>query len=113
MVLYESSKLPHGRPFRNKGGPHLGAFCHFKPVHMHGMEAAKWDDVAKKARANQAAHTQWARYSATPSQEPEHPVFAENKIGEGTKWAHLGENDDDDDDDNNAPFSVKFKNKSK
>jgi hypothetical protein len=114
MVLYESSKLPHGRPFRNKGGPHLGAFCHFKPVHMHGMEAEKWDEVAKKARANQAAHTQWGRYRSTPSEEPEHPVFAENKIGEGSKWKHINQDGDDDyDDDATSSFSIKFKNKSK
>ena len=70
MVLYESSKLPHGRPYRNQGGMHAGAFLHFKPLSMHGLDAEKWDSIALTARSNQRKHTAWAKYRSTPSEEP-------------------------------------------
>lgn len=91
MVLYESSKLPHGRPYHNLGGTHVGAFIHFKPRQMHGADAAKWDEIAKAARGNQAAYTEHASYSARPTEEPERPVFASKSYGEKAKWKHMDE----------------------
>lgn len=88
MVLYESSKLPHGRPYRNAGGPHVGCFVHFKPRQMHGADAAKWDGIAETARMNQKKHVQWGVYKSTPSQEPEIPVFSEVSYGDKTSWKH-------------------------
>mmetsp|Transcript_22112 Transcript_22112/g.39213 ORF Transcript_22112/g.39213 Transcript_22112/m.39213 type:complete len:613 (-) Transcript_22112:70-1908(-) len=107
MILYESSKLPHGRPYRNQGGPHIGAFCHFKPVNMHGIDAAKWDNIASSARRNQAMHTQNVQYRSTKSVEPETPVFTKTAYAKGSKWTHL-----DGAGDSNESFSVTFKNKS-
>lgn len=44
MVLYESSKVPHGRPYPFEGKYHRGAFVHFKP------KDDSWKEHAKKAR---------------------------------------------------------------
>eukprot|EP00924_Labyrinthula_sp_SR-Ha-C_P004019 maker-scaffold_3-snap-gene-11.3-mRNA-1 protein AED:0.20 eAED:0.20 QI:37/1/1/1/1/1/2/243/670 len=106
MILYESSKLPHGRPTRNEGGIHLGAFVHFKPQNMHGTAAKHWEDVASRARQNQNIHTQFARFRATPEIEPTNPVYAEENIGEGSVWKEKGRSKG-----NTDQFSVEFRNR--
>jgi hypothetical protein len=70
MILYESSKLMHGRPYRNKGPPHMGAFVHFKPKNMNGIDAAEWDAIANYARAHQQANVRYGRYRSSRSVEP-------------------------------------------
>jgi len=32
MALYESAKVPHGRPYRLQAGMHAGCFLHFRPL---------------------------------------------------------------------------------
>uniref|UniRef100_A0A7S2S776 Prolyl 4-hydroxylase alpha subunit domain-containing protein n=1 Tax=Mucochytrium quahogii TaxID=96639 RepID=A0A7S2S776_9STRA len=112
MILYESSKLPHGRPYRNKGGIHVGCFCHFKPMHMHGTDAAKWDEIVRTARRNQNDHTQWSNYRSQPSVEPKLPVYSKIVYGQGSSWsgAEKQGKDEEDDDDGNM-FSAKFENR--
>ena len=84
MILYESSKLVHGRPYKNLGPDHLGAFCHFKPTKMDAISAAQWDKIAAFARANQAKNTKRGSYRSTPVVEPNNPVFSKHKYGENT-----------------------------
>ncbi|KAH9262757.1 hypothetical protein BASA82_000213 [Batrachochytrium salamandrivorans] len=87
MILYESSKLAHGRPYHNNDGmDHLGCFCHFKPVNKDHLEAEKWDKIASEARANQAKNTQRQRYVSLPVVEPTMPVFTAHRFGAGTGW---------------------------
>ncbi|GBG25971.1 Hypothetical Protein FCC1311_021912 [Hondaea fermentalgiana] len=88
MVLYESSKLLHGRPFKNEGGTHVGCFAHFKPKSMHTEEAGKWDDIVATARAHQRRNSQYAGYRSTPSEEPQAPHFSSVEYGKGTRWRH-------------------------
>jgi len=84
MILYESSKLIHGRPYKNRGPDHVGAFCHFKPTKMDSIAAAEWDNIASFARANQAKNTQRGKYRETPVVEPSQPIFSSHQYGEGT-----------------------------
>eukprot|EP00516_Mucochytrium_quahogii_P008100 CAMPEP_0203748984 /NCGR_PEP_ID=MMETSP0098-20131031/3703_1 /ASSEMBLY_ACC=CAM_ASM_000208 /TAXON_ID=96639 /ORGANISM=" , Strain NY0313808BC1" /LENGTH=610 /DNA_ID=CAMNT_0050637911 /DNA_START=36 /DNA_END=1868 /DNA_ORIENTATION=+ len=86
MVLYESSKLPHGRPYRNRGGVHLGCFCHFKPKQMHGSDAQRWEEIVKKARNNKMLHSEYKPYKSTRSEEPPNPVYSPIPYGEDTRW---------------------------
>lgn len=109
MILYESSKLPHGRPEPNQSGVHLGAFMHFKPVNMHGSDAKKWDEIAKVARRNVAIHQDNAHYRSTASVEPKNPVFSEVSYGDNTRWTHLDEEPSEDDVES-TQFTVRFKN---
>lgn len=76
MLLYESSKLPHGRPYRNRGGLHVGAFCHFKPVHWS-------NDIAERARQHQAENTEFATYTSTPSVDPPIVHYSQTDYGSG------------------------------
>lgn len=91
MILYESSKLPHGRPYRNKGGVHVGAFCHFKPYHMHGLDSKKWDEITAHARENQAKHTEYVTYKSTPSVEPETIEYSDIEYAAHTSWNYIDE----------------------
>jgi len=111
MILYESSKVPHGRPTPNKGGSHVGAFVHFKPKHMHGSEAEKWDSVAKGARDNVHAHMISAQFKATPEIEIENPVYAEQSYGEGSDYDPVTKKGKTKTTDN-GQYSVEFKNRS-
>jgi len=106
MVLYESSKLPHGRPYPNYSGTHLGCFCHFKPVNMHGTDTKKWDSIAKAARDNVERHRETARYRSTKDIEPEHPVYSDVEYGKGSIWKSNNDNSAT----KNAQFTVTFKN---
>ena len=84
MILYESSKLIHGRPYKNRGPDHLGAFCHFKPTKMDAITAQEWDNIASFARKNQARNTQRGTYRSSAIVEPSRPVFSKHKYAEGT-----------------------------
>lgn len=53
-VLYESAFAIHGRPYPNRGGPHLGCFIHFKPV-----DDKEWNIKAKEARELKNRFTLW------------------------------------------------------
>ena len=86
MILYESSKLIHGRPYKNRGPDHLGAFCHFKPTKMDAIAAQEWDNVAAFARKNQAKNTFRGTYRTTTIVEPTKPVFSKHRYGEGTEF---------------------------
>ena len=87
MVLYESSKLLHGRPFRNHGGVHLGAFLHFKPAGMHGQHKSEWDTIAKNAKADQTKNTQWMAWKSTASVEPTQAAFTDHNYGYQSKFS--------------------------
>merc|ERR1712227_1166599 len=93
MILYESSKLPHGRPTYNNEGVHLGAFVHYKPTEMHGTDAGKWDEYARQSRRHQRSHTEHANYRETPVIEPENIVFADTDYGTGSLYQKAGESD--------------------
>mmetsp|Transcript_18492 Transcript_18492/g.30145 ORF Transcript_18492/g.30145 Transcript_18492/m.30145 type:complete len:616 (+) Transcript_18492:1-1848(+) len=80
MVLYESSKLAHGRPYRNMGGPHVGCFIHYKPKSMHSSDASKWEEIVTDARANQNHHSYYASYKSTKSVEPDNAVYTGDDI---------------------------------
>ncbi|GBG25970.1 Hypothetical Protein FCC1311_021902 [Hondaea fermentalgiana] len=118
MVLYESSKLPHGRPYPNQGGEHLGAFIHFKPRSAGADMNRRWDDIARVARAHQAGFTSYKNYKQTSIIDPDPATieYASKRFGEGTNWKPVGKrsasNDDDDDDEkvSNGSFAVDFKN---
>jgi len=47
MALYESAKVPHGRPYRLETGMHAGCFLHFRPLN-------KWENghLRKKQQQN-------------------------------------------------------------
>ncbi len=90
MVLYESSKLMHGRPDPNEGGVHVGAFMHFKPVHLDGKEAAEWDDISRFARQNSAKWVKSVSYRERPVEEPVNPKFSSHNYGEQARWRHDG-----------------------
>lgn len=53
-VLYESARQPHGRPFPNKGGIHLGCFIHFKPT-----DDSVWKNYVNKARQLKNENMEW------------------------------------------------------
>lgn len=94
MVLYESSKLIHGRPAPNPpGSVHVSAFLHYKPQHMHGREATQWDKITKNANANVRAFIASQMYKSKPTVEPKNPVFSKKSYGANTIWQHLNEND--------------------
>ena len=84
MILYESSKLIHGRPYKNSGPDHLGAFCHFKPTKMDAIAAQEWDNIASFARKNQAKNTQRGTYRTTAIVETSKPVISKHRYGEAT-----------------------------
>ncbi|KAH9256056.1 hypothetical protein BASA81_005832 [Batrachochytrium salamandrivorans] len=84
MILYESSKLIHGRPYKNKGPDHLGAFAHFKPVNADAKQALSWDKIAAFARQNQEKNTQHVTYRASAVVEPAMPKFSQQRYGDGT-----------------------------
>jgi len=88
MVLYESAKLPHGRPYPNKEGIHLGAFCHFKPLLINEETTAKWENFVTKARQNQRSHSNTVSYRSTPSVQPSFPVFTVQDYGKESVWRH-------------------------
>lgn len=83
MVLYESSKVVHGRPYRNKSGRHVAAFCHFKPTHS-AQQMDDWAEVLKKARHNMNINVARAAFRSMPSVEPENPVYTKVEYGHGS-----------------------------
>lgn len=86
MILYESSKLAHGRPYRNQGGSHFGAFVHFKPAVVNFTETKRWDSIATTARAYKESKIDGARYVSTRVIEPENPKYSTVAYGDETKW---------------------------
>ena len=81
MILYESSKLPHGRPYYNRGGRHVACFVHYKPT---GRE---WEDESKKALAYKENHTTWVQYRTTKVRESSDPIYIDSDvIGGKTQW---------------------------
>lgn len=109
MILYESSKLIHGRPYHNEGAPHLGAFCHFKPVNMDKGDAQKWDDIARDARANQNRNSFRGAHKSMPVVEPKHPVFSKMRYGDHTGFRKTGEPEPETEDEEES-YSVSFQN---
>eukprot|EP01083_Nonionella_stella_P280686 954852_1 len=74
MIMYESAKFIHGRPFRLPRHPnhpkqkycHLGAFSHFTPA--DGSWTRNGHDT--NARANLNRHTKGANYKSNPPYYP-------------------------------------------
>jgi len=118
MVLYESSKLVHGRDWPLEGGEganpddvfHAGAFVHFKPKLTTGADAAKWEEIASKARSNQNVWTKRIPYHTTRTVEPRNPVFAEKNYGDKSKWRHMDKTGKLEREVRSDSFSVTFKN---
>jgi hypothetical protein len=88
MILYESSKLGHGRPFRNLGQGHLGAFVHFKPIHTV-EEAGQWEDICNFAREHQQINTKRGQYRSSPVREPNKPVFTKLRYADDTGFESM------------------------
>lgn len=109
MILYESSKLAHGRPYHIglNSSDHLGCFCHFKPVSNDKQSAEKWDQIARDARANQQRNTKRIEHRSTAVVEPKNPVFSKNRYGDGTGW---NDEEDEDEDERVKRFTVQFVN---
>ena len=108
MILYESSKLVHGRPYHNAGPPHLGAFCHFKPVNMNQGDAQKWEEIASRARANQKKNTIRGTHRSVSVVEPKNPVYSKARYGDNTGFRKSGEAAEEDDE--FKEFHVEFHN---
>ena len=96
-MLYESSKLIHGRPYRNPkcGGVHLGVFAHFKPTGTSGDTAhhyadkegktkarRSWDKIVRAARGASQRHVRHNTFRQAASVEPDSPVFADYTLTE-------------------------------
>ena len=82
MILYESAKLAHGRPYRlpEGGGNHLGVFGHFCPENIpewFSSHGGTWEDLSAQARRVVPAHTKSARYRSAPTEEPARPRYSE------------------------------------
>ena len=119
-ILYESSKLIHGRPYRNpkKGGWHLGVFAHFKPdnANFHteeGKDAITWDAAVEMCRRESQTDYTFNNWRASRSVGPEHgkTVYAAalskkvyGKAGED------GEEESDEPADSGGRFDVTFTN---
>lgn len=75
MLLYESAKFVHGRPFPNPDGVHLGLFTHFSPTlpKKHG----KWSELAQRAFKHMETYVERIAYTSSAVVEPENPVFTE------------------------------------
>lgn len=86
MVLYESSKLAHGRPFKNEGGEHYGAFLHFKPAIVNFTDARAWESIASNARMFKESHIKHVRYKSMPTEEPINYEYSSMRYGDGTQW---------------------------
>jgi hypothetical protein len=86
MILYESSKLIHGRPYINQGPPHISAFCHFKPINLNLTSAKVWDEITNRARLHQSANVKRIPYVSTQVIEPNIPVYSIKEYGEYTGW---------------------------
>ena len=72
MVIYESAKLYHGRPYRNPKYIHVGLFVHYKPKDFNNIV----DDFY---------HFQFSflrnvkrEYKSRQSKEPRHPIYSFN-----------------------------------
>jgi len=108
MLLYESHKLIHGRPFVNPGGKHVGCFAHFKPKSsVWRSEGANltWQEVVDQARERYKRFTRDISYSSMPSEEPEVVEWTSVKYGDGSRWGKTKSHDDE-------TFPVKFRNPS-
>jgi hypothetical protein len=92
MVLYESARLVHGRPYHNTGPGHLGAFVHFKPLFKTNKEATAWENIAHNAQRNQHRNAKRGSYKSTPSVEPIKPVFTTKLYGKDTGFVPTSAN---------------------
>lgn len=86
MVLYESSKLAHGRPFKNKGGEHYGAFLHFRPAIVNFTDAKAWETIATNARQFKESKINYVMYNSMPPEEPKTYSYSKIPYGTGTQW---------------------------
>jgi len=92
MILYESVSVIHGRPYKNPGPNHLGAFCHFRPTHTEKFANGKgWEETTRASRANQLLNTHKVAYRGRESVEPESPVFTKKEYGAKSRWRRSGQ----------------------
>ena len=78
MVLYESSKVIHGRPTKNRNYIHVGFFLHYKPI-------SGWEPVLRKVdQINEKII--WKHYRSTETEEPIKPEFSKEKYGEKSNF---------------------------
>jgi len=80
VILYESVKGSHGRPYRNphSSGIHLGAFFHYRPPTSWG----DWPKIAHAATAAKAKRIEVVRRMSKASVEPLNPVYTDKNYGE-------------------------------
>jgi hypothetical protein len=81
MVLYESAKFIHGRPYRNPTGRHVGAFLHYRT----SKGTLDWVPRGNMGKEFMQDNYQVRNYESTPSMEPENPVFS-RVYAELTEW---------------------------
>ena len=121
MVLYESAKVLHGRPYRNRHGVHVAAFLHYKPKHLNAKDAAAWDDAVQRAHRSVSKNSRHTRYVDRASiEEPAEPKYTKTAYGAGSSWKHDRRSDDDadedyygeEDDEDSGMFTVTFINAS-
>ena len=82
MIFYESTKLIHGRPYKNSKYVHLGAFIHFKPK-------KGWEKIIEKVESlmENEYYTKEKKWKSTPSIEPLIPEYIHtNKRRNLTSW---------------------------
>ena len=76
MVIYESAKCIHGRPYKNPKYIHVGLFVHYKPKEFDVVNnnIDDLDAVINKKNRNY-------QYISTESVEPINPVYSDNTFG--------------------------------
>jgi hypothetical protein len=99
MVLYESAKFIHGRPYPNPSGRHIGAFLHYRT----SKEKLDWLPRGNMGKEFMNSNYQSRPYAGTASVEPENPVFCRS-YADKTEW--------DGEDDAPTQFQVHFQNTS-
>jgi len=72
MVLYESSVLFHGRPYKSKKYIHLGVFLHYKPKHYEEIIDRLENLESELLKHNRLDYD----YISRESKEPQYPVYS-------------------------------------
>jgi len=76
MVIYESAKCLHGRPYKNPKYIHVGLFVHYKPAQYEKVikDIEDIEIIINKENGKYG-------YTSTASKEPENPIYSEKSYG--------------------------------
>jgi hypothetical protein len=85
MVLYESAKFVHGRPYANPKGLHVGAFLHYVPPANWGTWTER-SEIGEKFMEDNYVSVRW---ESTPIVEPKNPVYTEYPFSKVLSILHL------------------------